>query len=70
MKNTCLILCPAGFYPLNGVCNPCDNSCLQCQGDGPLNCTLCESPFVLNAGSCSDSSKNIILIYKILQIMS
>uniref|UniRef100_A0A8D3DF75 SPC3 n=1 Tax=Scophthalmus maximus TaxID=52904 RepID=A0A8D3DF75_SCOMX len=48
---TCESLCDIGQYPGSGhACDECDSSCLECQGPGPTNCTVCPAQAILEAG--------------------
>ncbi|XP_018413747.1 PREDICTED: proprotein convertase subtilisin/kexin type 5-like [Nanorana parkeri] len=54
----CISECFAGEYKgtqgPDGECEKCHESCIECKGRGPLNCTVCPASFLLyvNDGRC------------------
>ncbi|XP_053341402.1 proprotein convertase subtilisin/kexin type 5 [Clarias gariepinus] len=57
-EGTCDSLCAMGEYYASELeenynCKPCDQSCVECQGPGPQNCTACPTQFILaTEGRC------------------
>ncbi|XP_029372303.1 proprotein convertase subtilisin/kexin type 5 [Echeneis naucrates] len=53
-EGMCQSKCDIGQYPvLKGsghACRDCHRSCLECQGSGPANCTVCPAQAILEAG--------------------
>ncbi|XP_062964839.1 extracellular matrix organizing protein FRAS1 isoform X1 [Cynocephalus volans] len=49
----CLSQCRAHFYlESTGLCEACHQSCLQCSGKSPHDCTVCRPSHVLLDGQC------------------
>ncbi|KAM6976267.1 proprotein convertase subtilisin/kexin type 5 [Tautogolabrus adspersus] len=50
----CETMCDVGQYPVikgsGHACEECDVSCLECQGPGSANCTMCPPQAILEAG--------------------
>ncbi|KAF5909462.1 proprotein convertase subtilisin/kexin type 5-like, partial [Clarias magur] len=56
-EGACDSLCAMGEYYASEAeiynCKPCDQSCVECQGPGPQNCTACPTQFILaTEGRC------------------
>ncbi|XP_036436898.1 proprotein convertase subtilisin/kexin type 5 [Colossoma macropomum] len=56
-EGACESLCVMGEYVVfeeqSYNCKPCDESCLECKGPGPHNCTICPIEFILTTeGRC------------------
>lgn len=49
----CISSCGStNVYSVNGICYPCDLSCLGCSGGGSSKCTACNFGFYQYLGSC------------------
>lgn len=54
-NNSCLAVCPQGFYGSINVCTPCSSPCLNCSTTS-TNCTACNtSLYVLYNSNCTTS---------------
>jgi len=57
MRNDALMLgscvCLPGFYDNSGTCEPCNSSCMTCDGPDDDNCTSCDETRELSGNSCS-----------------
>ena len=48
---SCLLTCPAGYYPLGGVCKECPTNCSECTGPDKLQCSLCSADHAMEETS-------------------
>lgn len=54
-STSCLTSCPSNTYLSSGICEPCGNTCLTCNGSGNSACISCGSPRFLKGTQCITS---------------
>lgn len=54
LNGKCDTKCTSGYYPDDNTrtCLKCDDSCLECDGGEPNQCTKCDSPNILDSKTC------------------
>ncbi len=61
-NNTCVSICPTGFYGLNNECQKCSSPCLTCNGSAAY-CLTCISNYFIDIGtsisSCVQTCTNV-----------